>query len=72
MEGNPMNQRTEPTIEAGDSARVSYSNARKMWEAGEFSDWVDEHGFPITIDGVTYHRWNKLEDALSDDQWDRG
>jgi len=63
-------ERTEPNVIAANGMCVTYSEARLMWENGEFSDWVAEHAFPLEIDGDTFSNWNGVEDALSDDSWD--
>jgi len=61
----------EPDVDADDGATMTYSEARRVWEGGEFSDWVERHRFPLTIDGATYESWeDDVEGALSDDRWD--
>jgi len=60
----------EPDVTCADDSSVSYSDARTMWENGEFSDWVDDHGFPLTIGDESFSGWADIEDALSDDSWD--
>jgi hypothetical protein len=61
----------EPDVEACDYTTVTYSEARSMWEAGEFSDWVNEHGgFPFDIGQEHFYSWDGTEGALLDDTWD--
>lgn len=53
-------------IEANDGSQVTVVEAVQMWEAGEFSDWVEAHGgFPIEIDGVSHSTWEGVEGTLS-------
>lgn len=61
---------SEPTVTADDGCSLTYSEARVCWEAGEFSEWANEHGFPLVIDGESYTSFSGVEDALSDDTWD--
>ena len=61
----------EPSVIAQDSRTITYTEARVLWENGEFSDWVEQHGgLPIIIDNDDVTRWADIEDALSDDSWD--
>ncbi len=60
----------EPDCVADDASTISYREARVMWENGEFSEWVEQHGFPLTINGTDYSSWQGVEEALSDDTWD--
>ncbi len=61
----------EPDVIANDDNCISYSVARRLWEGGEFSDWVEAHGgLPLTIDGVVFHTWTRVGEALSEDRWD--
>ena len=60
----------EPMVVADDGASLRYSDARRAWEAGEFSGWLAEHGLPLTIGRLTIRRRGGIEDALSDDTWD--
>ena len=65
-------KQTEPDVVADDGAVMSYSEARVAWENGDFSAWVETHGFPLMIDGVKYPTWEScVEEALSDDTWDQ-
>lgn len=65
------NATSEPTVQAGNYATCSYSEARIMWENGEFSDWVEQNGdWPIYIDGIEVSA-DECEDALCrNDTWD--
>lgn len=63
-------ERADPEVIANDGQSITYSSARIMWENGEFSDWVEQHGFPLDIDGDMFSDWTGVEDALSDDSWD--
>lgn len=58
------------TVTAADGRCIQYAEARILWENGEFSDWVDVHGFPLTIRGEEFGSWAGVEDALSDDSED--
>jgi len=66
-----MTTKPEPRIIGADCRGISYSDARIMWENGKFGYWAAQHGFPLLIDGVPYPNWTGVEDALSDDQWDK-
>ncbi len=59
-----------PFVQAADGRRVTYRDARLLWEEGGFSEWVEEHGFPLTINLISYPSWAGVEDALSLDEWD--
>jgi hypothetical protein len=65
-----MGNTKEPDVVCADDACLSYAEARLAWEAGEFSEWVAEHGWPIKIAEVSYSNWTGVEAALSDDRWD--
>jgi hypothetical protein len=59
------------TVEACDYTVISYSEARSLWEDGQFSDWLEEHGgFPFDIGQDRFYNWDGVEDALSDDTFD--
>ncbi len=53
-------------IIANDDAEITLADARSAWEAGEFSDWVEQHGFPIEIEGISYSNWDGVEVALAE------
>ena len=61
----------EPAVKGNNGETVSYSTARIMWENGEFSDWADSVGFPLEIDGASVDTHDGVEDALSDNTWDK-
>lgn len=63
-------EREQPEVVAADDSCMSYSDARRAWEAGEFSDWANQHGFPLVIDGDECKNWEEVEDSLSDPTWD--
>ena len=48
---------------------ISLRNARRLWEGGEFSDWVDGD-YPVSVGADTVNSEEDLEDALSDDSED--
>lgn len=50
---------------ADDGAHLHIANALYIWEGGEFSDWVEQHGFPLTIGRKTFRSSDGVEDALS-------
>ena len=63
-------RKIEPDVLASDNSCMSYSAARTAWENGDFSEWVEAHGWPLTIAEEKFVNWKGVEDALSDDSWD--
>ena len=60
----------EPLVVRSDGVSMLYSDARRAFEAGEFSDWSKDY-FPLVIQGVEYADWEHVEDALSIETWDK-
>lgn len=60
----------EPDVVCADGTTLKYSEARSAWEDGSLSDWIEEHGLPVTVGDEQIERLIDIEDAFSDSSWD--